>query len=320
MSSIQVIFILSGERKIIEAKTDELFAEVAFRYLQKAGLDLNNNPKFFFNSQEIRMERAQTLAEHKISNFANIDVILMNYKPPPITIGMKKEKNKILFQTNSDDVLAKVVKRYVEISYQKGKKLHYFYNSSELTDFTQTFQEYGIGDKAIIDVEECSHELCSKCCKCISGMKKEKNELNKRLNDEINKNVKLSKENEKLRKKLEEANRVIKQMEELQKNQIELSNNSTQSEYLITSLNPGDKILAVNFVSMGNQDIGHYNLICKNTDLFINLEERLYKDFPQFKDYNTFFTVNGKNIKRFKSIRDNNIKNNDIISLFINED
>ena len=109
-------------------------------------------------------------------------------------------------------------------------------------------------------------------------------------------------------------------MEELQKNQKELSNNSTQSEYLITSLNPGDKILAVNFVSMGNQDIGHYNLICKNTDLFINLEERLYKDFPQFKDYNTFFTVNGKNIKRFKSIRDNNIKNNDIISLFINED
>ena len=65
------------------------------------------------------------------------------------------------------------------------KKLHYFYNSSELTDFTQTFQEYGIGDKAIIDVEECSHELCSKCCKCISGMKKEKNELNKRLNDEM---------------------------------------------------------------------------------------------------------------------------------------
>ena len=71
---------------------------------------------------------------------------------------------------------------------------------------------------------------------------------------------------------------------------------------------------------MGNQDIGHYNLICKNTDLFINLEERLYKDFPKFKDYNTFFRVNGKGVKRFKSIGDNNIKNNDVISIFINDD
>ena len=44
---------------------------------------------------------------------------------------------------------------------------------------------------------------------------------------------------------------------------------NAKNEYLITSINPGEKIIAVNFVSMGTHDIGHYNLICKNNDLFI---------------------------------------------------
>ena len=74
--------------------------------------------------------------------------------------------------------------------------------------------------------------------------------------------------------------------------------------------------MALNFVSMGNQDIGHYNLVCKNVDLFIRLEERLYEDFPQFKEYETYFEVNGKRIKRFKTIEQNNIKTNDVINIF----
>ena len=74
--------------------------------------------------------------------------------------------------------------------------------------------------------------------------------------------------------------------------------------------------MGINFVSMGNQDIGHYNLVCKNNDLFIRLEERLYEDFPKFKEYETYFEVNGKRIKRFKTLEQNNIKTNDVINIF----
>ena len=49
--------------------------------------------------------------------------------------------------------------------------------------------------------------------------------------------------------------------------------------------------MAINFVSIGIQDIGHYCLPCKNTDLFVRLEEKLNNDFPQLKDYQT---VTGK--------------------------
>ena len=87
----------------------------------------------------------------------------------------------------------------------------------------------------------------------------------------------------------------------------------------ISSLEPNDKIIGVNFVSMGINDIGHYSLVCKTRDLFVNLEERLYNDFPQFKNYETYFEVNGKRIKRFQTLEQNKIKNKDIINVFIIE-
>ena len=60
-------------------------------------------------------------------------------------------------------------------------------------------------------------------------------------------------------------------------------------------------------------------MVCKNTDLFVKLEERLYNDFPKYKNYQNFFMVNVKGILRFKTIEENGIKNNDIISIFFDE-
>ena len=76
MSFLSVIFILNGHRVTIQAKSDELFAEVAYRYMQKAGLDKNASPKFFYNSSELKLEAGKTLAELKINPNANIDVVL----------------------------------------------------------------------------------------------------------------------------------------------------------------------------------------------------------------------------------------------------
>ena len=68
---------------------------------------------------------------------------------------------------------------------------------------------------------------------------------------------------------------------------------------------------------MGVNDIGYYNLVCKNTDLFVRLEERLYEDYPQFKEYETYFEIKTRRIKRFKTLQENNIKTKDVINVFI---
>ena len=73
-------------------------------------------------------------------------------------------------------------------------------------------------------------------------------------------------------------------------------------------------------MTQGNQDIINYSMVCKTTDLFVRLEERLYIDFPKYKNYETYFMVNARRILRFKTLEENKIKNNDIISLFFNEE
>ena len=116
-----------------------------------------------------------------------------------------------------------------------------------------------------------------------------------------------------LEKELNKKNEEIQQL-------LSQNNNNNQGKYKITSINPGEEIMCINFVSMGNQDINNYGLVCKNTDLFIRTEERLYEDFPQFKKCETYFEVNGKRIKRFLTLSENNIKDKNVINMFIIEE
>ena len=76
----------------------------------------------------------------------------------------------------------------------------------------------------------------------------------------------------------------------------------------------GEQIISVIFIS-DDQNI-HYSVICKNTDKFIRLEEKLYNDYPEYSDMDCFFMSNGKVISKFKSLDENNIQNSDIIILY----
>ena len=95
-----------------------------------------------------------------------------------------------------------------------------------------------------------------------------------------------------------------------------LNNNLINNNYVISS-KPGEKILSINFVSNGFQGIMNYSLPCKNTELFVRLEEKLNNDYPELKDKETYFLVNGRKIKRFKTLDENQIKSNDAINLFL---
>ena len=100
------------------------------------------------------------------------------------------------------------------------------------------------------------------------------------------------------------------------KNPNNLTNINENNNSLITSINPGEKIMTVNFVSMGFQDIINYSLPCKNTDKFKKLKDKLYKDFPILKDFNVYFSINTNNIEEDKTLEENKIKSNDIINIF----
>ena len=63
----------------------------------------------------------------------------------------------------------------------------------------------------------------------------------------------------------------------------------------------------VTFISSDNQLV--YGIPCSGENIFAEIEEKLYQEFPIYRETNNNFYSNGKEILRFKSINDNNIGN-----------
>ena len=49
----------------------------------------------------------------------------------------------------------------------------------------------------------------------------------------------------------------------------------------------------------------HYSIICKNTDIFSDIEKKFYDKYSQYKNTKNEFIVNWNKIGRFKNIDDN---------------
>ncbi len=82
-------------------------------------------------------------------------------------------------------------------------------------------------------------------------------------------------------------------------------------------LEEGEKLISIIFFSV-DQKIT-YSIICKNTDKFNKIESKLYEKFNEYSETENYFIHNGNKIKRFKSLEENKIKDNDIITLNIIE-
>ena len=88
---------------------------------------------------------------------------------------------------------------------------------------------------------------------------------------------------------------------------------SGETEKIINA--SGDELMTVIFIS-DDQKV-HYSLICKKTDKFKDIEERLYKIYPDYAKTNNFFLVNGNTINKSKTLEEIKIKNSNIITLYV---
>ena len=82
---------------------------------------------------------------------------------------------------------------------------------------------------------------------------------------------------------------------------------------------PGDNIIGIGFNSV-NQIIQNYSRAYKDSEIVARIEEELYNEYPEFKDKETYLMVKGNKIMRFKTLKENNVKNGDIIQVHIYED
>lgn len=75
------------------------------------------------------------------------------------------------------------------------------------------------------------------------------------------------------------------------------------------------QIVAVNFIS-SDQKV-HYSIPCVSTSTFAEIEEKLYQEYPEYRETNNIFLVNGKEVLRFKKIDENNIKSGIPVTMMI---
>ena len=82
-------------------------------------------------------------------------------------------------------------------------------------------------------------------------------------------------------------------------------------------LSKGEKPISVIFSSLDENIL--YSIICKNTEKFIKLEEKLYKDYPEYSKFDNYFMVNGNRVDKTKTLDENKIRNSDIIIIIKNK-
>ena len=78
-----------------------------------------------------------------------------------------------------------------------------------------------------------------------------------------------------------------------------------------------DNTIAINFMSVAHNI--NFPIACKITDNFKTLEEKLYRDYPELKHKNLYFTANGNIINRYETLENNRITNGNAILIDENE-
>ena len=137
---------------------------------------------------------------------------------------------------------------------------------------------------------------------------------NKIIKDELN-NLKKLKETfrEKLNKNENKIKNLTDENTKLKNELLKVDINSTNAEKLSEEDN---NIISLNFIS-DDQKI-NYNIKCLKTDIFFEVEEKLYQKYEQLRETDNNFIINGKTVLRFKKIYDNDIKDGDTIKLIKN--
>lgn len=142
---------------------------------------------------------------------------------------------------------------------------------------------------------------------------KKLNEDNNKLNNELikaNKIISNSHINQKENNnEIENLKELIKIKEKENNNlKLQLENNGTVKK----SVN-FDDIIIIHFISM-DQAI-NCALKCLKSDTFVEVEEKLYQKYEQYRETNNNFVTNGRVVLRFKKIFENNIKDGDKVEL-----
>ena len=257
-------------------------------------------------------ENLKRILEFNINIIKDYDLKITNYQFLNNLNSLKdlyskniQDIDKIKNSINYQEKFTHIIKIYNDLSgdesislgEQKNKEIEnkIIENEKKIKEYRYINRE---NENQIIDLKNKINEYE----KLLNEEKRKVKDLDKKLKENESKGGISSKYNsEKILELMEEINKKNKEIEQI------------RNSFPI-KINPGEKLMTVIFVST-DQKI-HYAIICKNTDKFSTLENKLYDEYPEFSENENYFLVNGNRINRYKDLDYNKIKNSDIVTLF----
>ncbi len=78
MSFWNIIFIRNdnGQKVSVQTTSDVMFAEIALKFCNKAGIEGNDKVKYIYCNEELKIDSPKSLAELKLRNGAQIIVVM----------------------------------------------------------------------------------------------------------------------------------------------------------------------------------------------------------------------------------------------------
>ena len=247
--------------------------------------------------EALKTEKSYALLnENFVSQFMNNSIIyiitfVLSYQKIEIKI---KNKTDLSFQTNSNVIF----NRAINYSNNKPKQTQIKSNIIPTNSLIQKSQKSNSNE-----INNLKNELF-KANKIIEQQKLIINELQNKLN---NYNATINNLNNNINNY---KNIIIQKDAELNNLRTQLNNNN-----IIPNKVYFNDIMCVNFIS-SDQNV-HYAASCLKTDTFAEIEEKLYKQYPQYRETNNSFLANGTQVLRFKTIAENKIRNGLPVTLIV---
>ena len=184
---------------------------------------------------------------------------------------------------------------YYKFIQYKSTDYHNFMGNNLNNNFNQNTQNNSINN----EINNLRNELSKKI---IEQQKSTINELQNKLNNYNNIINNLNKD-------IDNYRNIIS------KKDIELNNYKSQLNNIPNNKVYFNDIMSVHFIS-SDQNV-HYSVTCLKTNTFAEVEEKLYKQYPQYRETNNNFIANGTTVLRFKTIAENKIGNGLPVTLIV---
>ena len=170
--------------------------------------------------------------------------------------------------------------------------------------FQSTNYQDFIGNYNNNEINNLKNEL-SKANKIIEQQKYIINDLQNKLNKCNNYEIQINNLNNIIIQKDNEINNLKNKLNNINN----ISNNNISNNVNF------NEIVVVNFISM-DQNV-HYAIAALKNNTFAEIEEKLYKQYPKYRETNNNFITNGSTVLRFKTIAENKISNGLPVTLIV---